>query len=161
MGIKGISGGESRSNLLECFNFKINHLNSNANLLLPIKRTCICIRGNVNYTRRNKEICWKKYCLIQKIITNPSLLFCDEPTSGLDSFMAMSIVESMKVLTSRGKTIICTIHQPSSEIFEQFDRLYLMAEGRLAYTGDLMHAHHFFSRFYYIIDSIFNLVYEN
>ncbi len=75
-------------------------------------------------------------------------MFCDEPTSGLDSFMAMSIVESMKELASKGKTIICTIHQPSSEIFEQFDRLYLMAEGRLAYTGDLVQAHHFFSRFF-------------
>jgi ATP-binding cassette, subfamily G (WHITE), eye pigment precursor transporter len=80
-----------------------------------------------------------------EIITNPSLLFCDEPTSGLDSYMAMSIVESMKNLASRGKTIICTIHQPSSEIFDTFDRLFLMAEGRLAYTGSLTNALHFFT----------------
>jgi ABC-type multidrug transport system ATPase subunit len=62
--------------------------------------------------------------------------------------MAMSIVESMKLLASKGKTIVCTIHQPSSEIFEGFDRLLLMAEGRLAFTGDLLHAHHFFSRLF-------------
>lgn len=73
------------------------------------------------------------------------MLFCDEPTSGLDSFMAMSIVDSMKELANRGKTIICTIHQPSSEIFVRFDRLFLMAEGRLAYTGDLVTAHQFFA----------------
>ena len=93
----------------------------------------------------------RRLAFASEIITNPGLLFCDEPTSGLDSFMAMSIVDSMRELASRGKTIICTIHQPSSEIFERFDRLFLMAEGRLAYTGDLVNAHQFFSRFIIII----------
>jgi ABC-type multidrug transport system ATPase subunit len=60
--------------------------------------------------------------------------------------MAMTIVESMKHLAQQGKTIICTIHQPSSEIFECFDTLYLMAEGRLAYSGSLENAADFFSR---------------
>lgn len=59
--------------------------------------------------------------------------------------MALSIVESMKNLAQQGKTIICTIHQPSSEIFEMFDRLCLLAEGRLAYLGDLDKAVDFFS----------------
>ena len=78
------------------------------------------------------------------MITNPNLLFFDEPTSGLDSFMAMSIVDSMKKMAKLGKTIICTIHQPSSEIFEKFHRLCLLAEGRLAYIGDLVEAASFF-----------------
>lgn len=73
------------------------------------------------------------------------MLFCDEPTSGLDSFMAMTIVEIMRKLAMQGKTIICTIHQPSSEVFEKFDRLLLMAEGRLAYTGDLKECSGFFA----------------
>ena len=60
--------------------------------------------------------------------------------------MAMSLVQSMKTLASKGKTIICTIHQPSTEIFEGFDRLLLMAEGRFAFIGDVLHAHQFFSR---------------
>jgi ATP-binding cassette, subfamily G (WHITE), eye pigment precursor transporter len=59
--------------------------------------------------------------------------------------MALSVVESMKNLASLGKTIICTIHQPSSEIFDKFDRLCLMAEGRLAFSGDLKDAMKFFS----------------
>jgi hypothetical protein len=54
-------------------------------------------------------------------LTNPPLLFCDEPTSGLDSFMALTLVNVMKDLTRKGKTIISTIHQPSSQIFERFD----------------------------------------
>jgi ATP-binding cassette, subfamily G (WHITE), eye pigment precursor transporter len=60
--------------------------------------------------------------------------------------MALSVVESMKKLASQGKTIVCTIHQPSSEIFEMFDRLCLLSEGRLAYIGDLDRAYDFFSR---------------
>jgi ABC-type multidrug transport system ATPase subunit len=60
--------------------------------------------------------------------------------------MAVSIVETMKNLATRGKTIICTIHQPSSEIFDKFDSLYLMAEGRLAYAGQLTRALGFFNK---------------
>jgi ABC-type multidrug transport system ATPase subunit len=62
--------------------------------------------------------------------------------------MAVSIVECMKELAKKGKTIICTIHQPSSEIFEMFDSLCLLSEGRLAYMGDLSGANEFFKRFY-------------
>ena len=80
-----------------------------------------------------------------EMITNPNLMFFDEPTSGLDSFMALSMVESMRKLAKEGKTIICTIHQPSSEVFEKFDRLLLMAEGRLAYLGPLKDANTFFA----------------
>ena len=60
-----------------------------------------------------------------QVLTNPQLLFCDEPTSGLDSSMAQSIVDSMSLLANQGKTIISTIHQPSSEIFEKFDTYVL------------------------------------
>ena len=73
-------------------------------------------------------------------------MFFDEPTSGLDSFMAMSVVDSMQNLAKQGKTIICTIHQPSSEIFAMFDRLCLLAEGRLAFIGSISDATAFFAK---------------
>ena len=57
-----------------------------------------------------------------QVLTNPALLFCDEPTSGLDSFMAENIVQNLKKLANKGKTIICTIHQPSSQVYALFDR---------------------------------------
>ena len=86
----------------------------------------------------------RRLSFASEVITNPSVLFCDEPTSGLDSFMAMSIVESMRTLANNGKTIICTIHQPSSELFEMFDKVCFISEGRLGYIGDRIKAKEFF-----------------
>nr|UOU03362.1 ATP-binding cassette subfamily G-like 11-2 [Brachionus rubens] len=86
----------------------------------------------------------RRLSFASEIITNPSILFCDEPTSGLDSYMAMSIVDSMKNLAKHGKTIIFTIHQPSSEIFEMFDKICLISEGRLVFLGDRFSACDFF-----------------
>ena len=62
-------------------------------------------------------------------------LLSDEPTSGLDSFMAESIVDSLIRLSVQGRTIICTIHQPSSQVFDKIEHLLLMADGRVAYMG--------------------------
>ncbi len=74
-------------------------------------------------------------------------MLCDEPTSGLDSFMAQNVVAVMKNMAERGKTIISTIHQPSSEVYAMFDRVLLMAEGRVAFLGEVDAAYEFFSRY--------------
>ena len=81
-----------------------------------------------------------------QVLTNPPLMFCDEPTSGLDSFMAQAVVAVMKNMAERGKTIIATIHQPSSEVYAMFDRILLMAEGRVAFLGEADAAYQFFGR---------------
>ncbi len=60
--------------------------------------------------------------------------------------MAMNVVELLRNLASKGKTIICTIHQPSSEVYTMFDNLLLMAEGRIAYLGDAKSAVEFFKK---------------
>lgn len=66
------------------------------------------------------------------------LLFLDEPTSGLDSQTAWSIVALMKKLTKNGQAILCTIHQPSAVLFQQFDRLlFLKRGGQTVYYGDI------------------------
>jgi len=87
----------------------------------------------------------KRLAFASEVLTNPALMFCDEPTSGLDSYMAQNIVQVLKNLASTGKTVICTIHQPSSEVFAMFDRLLLMAEGRTAFLGPADQALSFFS----------------
>jgi ABC-type multidrug transport system ATPase subunit len=62
------------------------------------------------------------------------MILLDEPTSGLDSFMAKSICKLLQKLAHKsGKTIISTIHQPSSQAFAYFDRLLLMADGHIVY----------------------------
>ncbi len=54
-------------------------------------------------------------------------------TSGLDSFTAYTIVKVMKDISRRGKTVIAILHQPSTDIFNVFDRIYLLSGGREVY----------------------------
>lgn len=86
----------------------------------------------------------KRLAFASEALTDPSLLLCDEPTSGLDSFMASNVLQVLKGLANKGKTIIITIHQPSSELFNLFDKMLLMAEGRVAFLGTPMQATQFF-----------------
>ncbi|KAJ5688909.1 hypothetical protein N7462_003301 [Penicillium macrosclerotiorum] len=66
------------------------------------------------------------------------LLFLDEPTSGLDSQSAFNIVRFLKKLAAAGQAILCTIHQPNSALFENFDRLLLLQRGgECVYFGDI------------------------
>jgi len=68
------------------------------------------------------------------------LLFLDEPTSGLDSQSAWAIMAFLRDLADHGQAILCTIHQPSSELFQVFDRLLLLKKGgKTVYFGDLGH----------------------
>lgn len=73
-------------------------------------------------------------------------MFCDEPTSGLDAYMALNTVAVLKDMARKGKVVMATIHQPSSELFALFDKLLLMAEGRVAFLGTPSEALSFFSR---------------
>lgn len=76
----------------------------------------------------------RKRCSIGvELITDPSLIFLDEPTTGLDSFTAQSVIETLRDLTLSGRTVVSTIHQPSSDIYENFDMLMLMALGKVVF----------------------------
>ena len=65
------------------------------------------------------------------------LLFLDEPTSGLDSNTAWSICTLLRKLADDGQAILCTIHQPSGILFEMFDRLLFLKDGRSIYFGPI------------------------
>ena len=86
----------------------------------------------------------KRLSFAAEIITNPKLLFVDEPTSGLDSFMAENVISALQAIAEEGRTILTTIHQPSSELYQMFDRLLLMSEGRTAFLGATNDAISFF-----------------
>jgi ABC-type multidrug transport system ATPase subunit len=69
----------------------------------------------------------------------------DEPTSGLDSFTSLRLVRTLHNLArEKGKTIVATIHQPSSAAFSYIDKLFLMAEGKIIYQGRAKKAQDYF-----------------
>uniref|UniRef100_H3GF55 ABC transporter domain-containing protein n=1 Tax=Phytophthora ramorum TaxID=164328 RepID=H3GF55_PHYRM len=89
----------------------------------------------------------KRLALATELLTNPSVLFADEPTSGLDSFMAKSVVQQLRRLAvNEGRTVVTTIHQPSSEVFALFDRLELLADGSTIYQGRAANVVEYFAR---------------
>lgn len=66
------------------------------------------------------------------------LLFLDEPTSGLDSQSSWAICSFLRKLADAGQAILCTIHQPSATLFQEFDRLLFLAKGgKTVYFGDI------------------------
>ncbi|KAL6303777.1 pleiotropic drug resistance ABC transporter [Sparassis latifolia] len=73
-----------------------------------------------------------------ELVAKPSLIFLDEPTSGLDSQSAWAIMTFLRDLADSGQAIVCTIHQPSAELFQVFDRLLLLCKGgETVYFGDV------------------------
>lgn len=70
-----------------------------------------------------------------ELVTKPSLVFLDEPTSGLDSFSAVQLVQVLHKVANAGSSVLFTIHQPSSEVFNSFDHLILLNHGKVMYQG--------------------------
>ncbi|KAH6796479.1 pleiotropic drug resistance 6 [Perilla frutescens var. hirtella] len=80
----------------------------------------------------------KRLTIAVELVANPSIIFMDEPTSGLDARAAAIVMRTVRNTVDTGRTVVCTIHQPSIDIFEAFDELLLMTRGgRLIYAGAL------------------------
>ena len=69
------------------------------------------------------------------LIARPSILFLDEPTSGLDSFAALNIMDYVSKLARLGHTVVASVHQPRSAIWEMFHKVCVLSEGQLLYFG--------------------------
>jgi ABC-type multidrug transport system ATPase subunit len=76
----------------------------------------------------------------------PDLVFLDEPTTGLDSAISMEVIGAVRCLADQGRTVLCTIHQPSPDVYKLFDKLILLADGRLIYFGPAKEVAHYFSK---------------
>lgn len=65
----------------------------------------------------------KRLTIAVELVANPSIVFMDEPTSGLDARAAAIVMRTVRNIVNTGRTIVCTIHQPSIDIFESFDEV--------------------------------------
>jgi len=84
-----------------------------------------------------------------ELISEPQIIILDEPTSGLDSFTAEILVDLLIQQAKKGRTIIATIHQPSTSIFKKFNKLILLSEGFTMYQGSAVKSRKYFSQLGY------------
>lgn len=77
----------------------------------------------------------KRLAIAVEIVDDPQVLFLDECTTGLDSSSSRKCIQILKNLAREGRTIVCTIHQPSGLLIRMFDHLYALADGQCVYQG--------------------------
>ena len=109
---------------------------ANAICLLGLKKCQDTIIGSSIDGTRGVSGGERKRCAIAtELLTNPSIVFLDEPSSGLDAYAAYSLGSVLKTLCHLGKTVVMTIHQPSSDLYDLFDDMLLLANGQTVFWG--------------------------
>jgi ABC-type multidrug transport system ATPase subunit len=88
----------------------------------------------------------KKVTLAVQLLNDPPILFCDEITTGLDSYAAAHVVDALKRIARTGKIVVCTIHQPASGVFDKFDDVVLLSNGRLVCQGPIAMVNQLFQK---------------
>ncbi|KAK2651448.1 hypothetical protein Ddye_011304 [Dipteronia dyeriana] len=102
--------------------------------LKPLRQALVGLPG-VNGLSTEQR---KRLTIAVELVANPSIIFMDEPTSGLDARAAAIVMRTVRNTVDTGRTVVCTIHQPSIDIFEAFDELLLLKRGgQEIYVGPL------------------------
>ncbi|KAJ8755161.1 hypothetical protein K2173_018959 [Erythroxylum novogranatense] len=102
--------------------------------LNPLRQALVGLPGVSGLSTEQR----KRLTIAVELVANPSIIFMDEPTSGLDARAAAIVMRTVRNTVDTGRTVVCTIHQPSIDIFEAFDELFLMKRGgREIYVGPL------------------------
>ena len=125
--LKGISGGERKR--------------TSVGVELVVKPALVFLDG-----KTPRQLVLLQYLFDMSCCFNPSFSFgiFSEPTSGLDSFSAVQLIQVLKKVANAGSSVLFTIHQPSSEVFNSFDHLILMNKGRVMYEGEVSDVPNFF-----------------
>ncbi|KAL2344926.1 hypothetical protein Fmac_006211 [Flemingia macrophylla] len=104
--------------------------------LKPLRHALVGLPGFSGLSTEQR----KRLTISVELVANPSIIFMDEPTSGLDARAAAIVMRTVRNTVDTGRTVVCTIHQPSIDIFESFDELLLMKQGgQEIYVGPLGH----------------------
>ncbi|XP_065868540.1 pleiotropic drug resistance protein 1-like isoform X2 [Euphorbia lathyris] len=104
--------------------------------LKPLRQALVGLPGVSGLSTEQR----KRLTIAIELVANPSIIFMDEPTSGLDARAAAIVMRTVRNTVDTGRTVVCTIHQPSIHIFEAFDELFLMKRGgQEIYVGPLGH----------------------
>ncbi|PHT67077.1 Pleiotropic drug resistance protein 1 [Capsicum annuum] len=101
--------------------------------LTPLRSALVGLPGVSGLSTEQR----KRLTIAVELVANPSIIFMDEPTLGLDARAAAIVMRTVRNTVDTGRTIVCTIHQPSIDIFEAFDELFLMKRGGKIYVGPL------------------------
>ncbi|KAL6900989.1 hypothetical protein ACP4OV_005665 [Aristida adscensionis] len=102
--------------------------------LTDLKNAMVGIPGATGLSTEQR----KRLTIAVELVASPSIIFMDEPTTGLDARAAAIVMRTVRKTVDTGRTVVCTIHQPSIEIFESFDELLLMKRGgQIIYSGSL------------------------
>ncbi|KAK2363923.1 pleiotropic drug resistance protein [Trifolium repens] len=104
--------------------------------LKPLRNALVGLPGVSGLSTEQR----KRLTIAVELVANPSIIFMDEPTSGLDARAAAIVMRTVRNTVDTGRTVVCTIHQPSIDIFESFDELLLLKQGgQEIYVGPLGH----------------------
>ncbi|XP_008445146.1 pleiotropic drug resistance protein 1-like [Cucumis melo] len=113
--------------------------------LTPLRDSLVGLPGVNGLTTEQR----KRLTIAVELVANPSIIFMDEPTSGLDARAAAIVMRTVRNTVDTGRTVVCTIHQPSIDIFDAFDELFLLKRGGEAiYVGPIgRHSSHLIEYF--------------
>ncbi|KAJ7531928.1 hypothetical protein O6H91_14G065000 [Diphasiastrum complanatum] len=122
--------------------------------LTPLREALVGLPGVTGLSTEQR----KRLTIAVELVANPSIIFMDEPTSGLDARAAAIVMRTVRNTVDTGRTVVCTIHQPSIDIFETFNELLLMKRGgQVIYAGPLGRHSHKLIEYFQAVDGVLKI----